>query len=415
MKIIISTGLGRLHLIDSAVSLKHKGMNVKVITGWVPTKGLPDFVIDFLGLLIGRRKLSYGLRRRSDNSLLYTDFVSLWFPEFFNGLLTIFTRLGFISNRYSSAIGWYIFGVSSRKYVRNADILHIRSAAGAGGVIKYAKAHGLVVIVDHSIAHPIELFSQLNKVYSKSEVPVDPNFGLWKFVQEDCNNADVLLVNSNYVKNTFIQKGFPESKIEILNLGVRHDFYDLKKSYKIENNLTILFSGTINRRKGIGLIIEAAYILLGMKVKFKFSLVGQIAESMVPDELISKGFVELIGHVPQDKLKEFFIKSDIYVFPSYCEGSAQSLKEAMASGLPVIATVQSGGPIVNEVNGLLLNEHCPNILAHAILRLYDDEELRIRLGRNAVSEIKNNHTWEKYAEGLIELYHCALDKKHVID
>ena len=51
-KIIISTGQGRLHLFESAASLKKLGMKVKVITGWVPSIRTPDYLLNFLGKII---------------------------------------------------------------------------------------------------------------------------------------------------------------------------------------------------------------------------------------------------------------------------------------------------------------------------------------------------------------------------
>ena len=65
MKSIISTGQGRLHLIQSAIAIKDQGVDVKVITGWVPGKFFSDKLINNMGRLIGRSNLAYGLRKRS--------------------------------------------------------------------------------------------------------------------------------------------------------------------------------------------------------------------------------------------------------------------------------------------------------------------------------------------------------------
>lgn len=412
MKIIISTGLGRLHLIDTASSLKNKDIDIKVITGWVVPKWFPNEIINFLGLFLGRKNLSYGLRRRNNNSLVADNFISIWVSEFFNSFLFVLSSISLIPNNYATALGWYFHGFLTRKYIKNADLLHIRSGAGVAGVIRLAKSRGLVVIVDHSAAHPLEIVSQLKKVYSISEIPVNPNFGLWKYVIDDCNNADILLVNSNYVKSTFIKHGFPDSKIEVLNLGIRSDFHGVKTTYKIGNELVVLFTGNIKKWKGIEVIIEAALILMEKNVRFKFILVGQLSEPIIfPENLVNSGVLELVGHIPQDLLVNFFIKSDIYVFPSYCEGSAQSLKEAMGAGLPVIATFQSGAPIVDGESGIIIEDDSPFELARAIILLMKNEEIRERIGKNAALEIGKNHNWEKYSDNLINLYRREINKK----
>ena len=73
------------------------------------------------------------------------------------------------------------------------------------------------IIVDHSIAHPAFMDKQLRKEYERYGSVF--NLGLdnpfWNGIIEDCKKADIVLVNSQFVKDTFVQNGFEEEKIKI--------------------------------------------------------------------------------------------------------------------------------------------------------------------------------------------------------
>jgi len=70
MQTIISTGQGWLHLIESARAIKNTGTEVQVITGWVPSKKLPDNIINFIGRLAGRSNITCELRKRQPQQLV---------------------------------------------------------------------------------------------------------------------------------------------------------------------------------------------------------------------------------------------------------------------------------------------------------------------------------------------------------
>ena len=404
MKVIISTGPGRLHLIDSAKAIKNTGVKVKVLTGWVPSPYLPDAFLNFIGGFVGRSNLAYGLRKRSPKELSKDELFGNAIAEFILQLLVILSKLRLMAKSQAVLRGWRIYGRSTKKHIRDSDIFHVRSGAGFGAVEK-AKKKGMVVLVDHSAAHPLEIYNQLLKIYKPNAVPVKPGRGLWKLVMDDCVAADYLLVNSDYVKKSFIQHGFKKESIFVIPLGIRKDFFSLKSNYEMKRKFKFLYTGVLNKWKGIDLIIETAELLYAKNISFEFHLIGSISRELtVPGNLVEAGFIKLHGHVPQDKLKSFLKDSDIYVFPSYCEGSSQALKEAMSAGMPVIATEQSGAPIIDGVNGLIIEDDSSASIYEVLIRLIEDESLREMIGLNAASTIKNEHTWDIYGKNVDLLY-----------
>ncbi|MCF8274252.1 MAG: glycosyltransferase [Flavobacteriaceae bacterium] len=412
MKTIISTGQGRLHLIDSARAIKNSGVEVEVITGWVPSQNLPDGFLNFIGRFVGRNNLAYGLRKRRPAELEPNEIKTCVFSEFFIQFLFILSKFKVLKRDNAAVLGWKLFGWQSKRYLKDAQIFHVRSGAGHGSAIKKAKKENMVILADHSAAHPYEIYSQLSKAYNKKNVPFNPETGLWKMVLEDCKNADYILVNSEYVKKTFVKQGFNSNIISVIPLGIRYDFLGLKKDYKTEAKIKLLYTGSVRKWKGVHLIIEAAKELFSQNILFEIHLIGSISNEIeIPEYLVKNKILIFHGHVPQDELKLHLINADMYVFPSYCEGAAQSLKEAMAAGLPVIATEQSGAPINHDENGLIIKDDSSKALTEAILILADDKNLREKLGHNAAKTISENHTWEKYGKDVAKLYATILAKK----
>jgi glycosyltransferase involved in cell wall biosynthesis len=80
------------------------------------------------------------------------------------------------------------------------------------------------------------------------------------------------------------------------------------------------------------------------------------------------------------------------------------VKEAMAAGLPVITTVNSGAPVQHRENGYLIKDDAAEDLADAVIVLSKDEALRSSMGKNAAAIIKKSHTWSNYAKEVKELY-----------
>ena len=369
VKVTIST-LGPLHLIKSAEYLSQI-VDVTVVQGWIPTWwnswGLK------LASKIAKYDLEHTFKKRTPSCLNGKNH-GCFLPEFLN--------------------------VVARK------LNHVRSGSGRGGAIIYAQNKGIKVLVDHSIAHPAYMEKHLRNEFEKNNTPFNLGISnpLWKEIMYDCEEGDRLLVNSDFVKNTFIEYGFDANKIDVVYLGVRSDFFGLKKSYELTGPLKILFTGGFGFRKGAEYSLRAMQKLDELKVDYEYIVVGSNAEAQTLLKQYPIKHLKLIGMVPQDNLKQYLSEADIYLFPSLCEGCASSGMEAMAAGLPVIATVESGLPITNEKNGFVIESKRVDDIVDAILKLRNNQIMRTQLGIAASKLIQNNYTWEKYAANVADIY-----------
>lgn len=406
-KIILST-FGPLHLIKSAEFLS-RHVEILVIQGWIPSwwnKWLLKHISRYIGY-----DLSRTIRKRTPECLNNRN-IGIGFPEFWNCFCRFFIKNQTIRN-IGIAFSMKIYGNMSCRYLKDAKIFHVRSGSGRGGAIEKAHKKGMKVIVDHSIAHPLFMEKQLKKEYDKFKLSfgLSSHTPLWKEVINDCNEADIILVNSHFVKETFVNAGYDENKIRIVYLGVREDFFGLKKNYQIQKKLRILFTGGFGLRKGAEYALKAMQKLDQIGIEYEFIVVGSNSEAKILIDKYPSKHLKLIGMVPQDDLKQYLSTSDIYLFPSLCEGCASSGMEAMAAGLPVIATQESGLPITHLQTGIIIPSKDVDAIVQSILILYNEIKLRENIGKASYYNISNNYTWDKYAEQVKLIYQELLINK----
>lgn len=405
IRVIVST-FGPLHLLKSAEIL-NKYVQVTVIQGWIPS-WWNKWVLSIASNLVGRN-LFKSFKRRTPDCLKGNN-KSIGFAEFYLWACKLFKLQTPLKSSYNAAC---IYGWLSRRHIKNADVLHVRSGSGFCGAIEKARKRGIKVVVDHSIAHPMFMDKQLREEYTRNNVVFDLGMDnpFWTGIIKDCKKGDVVLVNSQFVKDTFVANGFVPEKIKVILLGVREDFFSLKKDYSIKDNvLKILFTGSFGFRKGAEYILKALAELDQEGFKYEFTCVGN---SMSATELIAKYNVKHINRVntvPQEKLKTYLATSDIYLFPSLCEGCASSGMEAMAAGMPVIATNESGLPIEDGVDGIIVRSKNVHDIKNAIKLLASDTHKRETLGIAAANKIATHYTWDRYAQNVFSLYKQLLNK-----
>jgi colanic acid/amylovoran biosynthesis glycosyltransferase len=136
------------------------------------------------------------------------------------------------------------------------------------------------------------------------------------------------------------------------------------------------------------------------------------------DQFALGKFVELTGPKAQPEIVELLAQSNLFVFPAVEDGTGDRdnlptvIIEAMASGLPVVATGLGGiGEIVtHQANGLIVPEGDADALADAIAFLAEHADLRRRYGQNGLAVVKEKFTAETTVKGLIELFHRYFGK-----
>jgi glycosyltransferase involved in cell wall biosynthesis len=185
---------------------------------------------------------------------------------------------------------------------------------------------------------------------------------------------------------------------------------------------TLVYVGWLSPGKGVEYLLKAIRMLLYERRQLRLNVYGGgvLEDSLkaLAQELGIAQSVKFHGWVPNDKIPSILNQSDIFVFPTLREGMPNSLLQAMACGLPVVATNVTSIPeiVVNERNGYLVPPRSPEALAAAIARMLDEPELRSEIGRHNAAAVLSRHSvecaWRKVGEIIVPDLHFPGFQEH---
>jgi glycosyltransferase involved in cell wall biosynthesis len=396
LKVIVATGFGKLHFHETARALAAAGVEINFLTGWVPKN---KAVVELVGKLLGERNLAARMAARQ-LAIPGATVTPIAWAEVAGTLIKLIQRTRILPLDLAYGMEFRVAAWGSRKYLKDADVLLVRSGAGQSGAIRKARSHGLAVVTDHSIAHPAFVHSILRDEFARFGLKAgyNPQADLWKLVLRDCADADLLLVNSDFVKKTFVEQGYPAEKLRVAYLGVREEFFSLKHDYRIDGPVRILFTGNFDIRKGVRLLLEAVRRCRAAGLDVRLHLMGNLgngARCLKPED---EEFFTHTPFAPLEQVAAAFRSSDLFVFPTFAEGSSRSGMEAAAAGLPIITTENCGLPLEHARSVIYVPVNDSEALAEAIGKLSTDEALRISLGTNAMRTVTEHYTWRRYGE-----------------
>jgi glycosyltransferase involved in cell wall biosynthesis len=204
---------------------------------------------------------------------------------------------------------------------------------------------------------------------------------------------------------SMVVKEYPEIRLDIVGL---------QASYPLAENFDL----------GDRELIESVYPFYAYdwisKVKAKLSLAPPDAGTYLAQlkQRLSAEASEKVafrGFVPRPELVDLYYNADVFAFaPIWDEGFGIPPVEAMAAGLPVVATRSGAIPetVKDKKTGFLVGKNDPRALAEGILKLLHDDNLRGKMGRAARGWIHGNFIWDKVAENMYKSYSdlCGINK-----
>jgi colanic acid/amylovoran biosynthesis glycosyltransferase len=214
----------------------------------------------------------------------------------------------------------------------------------------------------------------------------------------------------------YLQTKFPESasKVHRVYNGINLDPF--RPADPSAGSLEMIAIGRLIPKKGFEVLIRACNMLIFRGFRLHCRIVGAGPEHVPLRQLIDQfrleKFVELAGPKAQPEIVELLAQSNLFVFPAVEDGTGDRdnlptvIIEAMASGLPVVATGLGGiGEIVtHKTNGLIVPQKDPDALSDAIAFLAEHADLRKSYGQNGLAVVKEKFTVETTVGGLIELF-----------
>ena len=207
--------------------------------------------------------------------------------------------------------------------------------------------------------------------------------------------ADIVLAPSQFVIEN-AKKLSPNAHYRLVPFGfppVKAKQHPLSRT----SHLKLLFVGNVDERKGVPVILEALSLM--PKLNFELRLVGRLGA--LPRKLFKND--SRISYLGFEDPFDHYNWADIFVFPTWCEGSAKVVYEAMSHGLAVITTKSAGSLIKHNVDGILMECGDAETLMLHLQTLNNSPALVKRLGDQAHFTARNR-PWTKYTEDIIKIY-----------
>lgn len=265
--------------------------------------------------------------------------------------------------------------------------------AGAHAVAFRASAH--IATQDALLREEFEMFGL------RAEPIYEPM--IEREIQEYAT-AHYVQVISSFARRSFLEQGFPADRLILTPVGV--DVAEVSGIGRVKRAgpLRALYLGHVSLRKGVQYLLQAAHALPAGTVEV--SLVGGATADgkLLIDRLARPG--EWKGSVDRARLATIFAEHDVLVLPSIEDGFGAVISEAMAAGLPVIATTNTGGPdtVEDGVTGYIVPPRSSDALAEALVRLADDPALCAEMGRAAAAAMRARRTWQECADVMLQAY-----------
>jgi glycosyltransferase involved in cell wall biosynthesis len=226
----------------------------------------------------------------------------------------------------------------------------------------------------------------------------------------------VLAISESVKKEIIDNYGINSNKIFVYKYKILPMFNpDASRDLKLILNPTgpiVLTIARISPEKGIIYLVEAARIVANKVPDVKFVIKAYSSNNnykgkirnMIYEHNLQRHFT-FLGGSPYSEMPKVMAAADVFVLPSISEGLGLVILEALATGVPVVASRVGGIPdvLIHEYNGLLVKPKDPDVLAEAIMRILSDDKLKKRLIEGGLATIRRmkGHEIEKLLSKLI--------------
>jgi len=302
------------------------------------------------------------------------------------------------------------FGAWAARRAGTCDVLHALAGTGLEAGSRLQAAGGRWVC-DRASTHIRTQQSVLEEEHARwgATAPYFSREGIAR-AEAEYDSADAIVVPSEFVRRSFIERGFSEAKIVKCPFGVDLvQFRPMPRGRESRPRLRVAFLGTASLRKGIGYLLDAMRPLVNAGLAETW-LIGGRHRDAVPVLARHAGEFAAFGPFPRAELSAWLSRCDVLVLPSVEEGLAVVMAQAMACGLPVVATPNTGAEdlFTDGVEGFLVPPHSPEPIRDRILWMLDNRAGVRAMGEAALARVRLVGGWAAYAQRLVTLYRALL-------
>nr|WP_321403131.1 glycosyltransferase [uncultured Desulfobacter sp.] len=217
-----------------------------------------------------------------------------------------------------------------------------------------------------------------------------------------CNTA----VSDSVIQHLTGALKWKPKRMRLIRNGIDVDRFRATRE-GMHDPITILAAGRLSKEKGFDVLIKALHLLAERKRDFRCLIAGDGPEKAALLDLGQRlGLgerIEFLGYVRD--ISQLMKKGDLFVIPSHHEGLPLSLLEAMASGLPVIASAVGGIPaLLMPDKGWVVPPANPEALADAIENAFNNPDTALGMGQRAQADVLNAYDIKQTVRNYEDLY-----------
>ncbi len=287
--------------------------------------------------------------------------------------------------------------------------------------MRESKARGAVAIIERGSAHITEQYRLIDEERKRFGVAPMQRSHWDRLLEEkqlkEYHEADFIMTPSEFARQSFLVRGFDPKRVLKVRYGVNLDLFSPHREKPTSAIPTVLFVGAIGFQKGIPYLLEAARLLRSKGKQFHLKLIGRFEkdfEVWLKASPLRSEISEHIEFVPNHELVPHFHRADVFALPSAQEGLALVIGEAMASGLPVVATENTGASefIENGINGIIIPAGNAEKIETALADLLDNPEKRTSIGEAAANK-SISFGWDTFGEEIESTYNTIIHPSHL--
>lgn len=288
--------------------------------------------------------------------------------------------------------------------------------------IEWAAQRGVPSLVERGSAHILEQDALLREEYESLGVPwpgIDPDIIGMELREYDAGSQ--ISIPSLFVERTFVQRGVAPARLFRNPYGVNLGSFrppERPPDAPSPERLSVVFAGNSSIRKGTHHLLEA--FDRARQKGWMLSIVGTVAPEMRRSLDRAPQGVAVLGHRPQHELASVYAAAHCFVMPSIEEGLAMVQGQALACGLPLIATTNTGGEdllrlcgeqgvrresgVTEYPAGFVVPIRRPDSIAWCLKRLASHPELWRNMRGRALGLANAALSWDHYGSRALSRY-----------
>jgi alpha-maltose-1-phosphate synthase len=283
-------------------------------------------------------------------------------------------------------------------YVYEDAALEAFRAAGAQGVRKVYE----LPIADWRTLHRILAEeSELSPEWSDTLDGLKDSAVKLARKDEEIELADDIVVPSGFARRGLERERRPTAALHTIPYGAPPAVAEAPLARRRNESLRVIYVGQLNQRKGLSYLFNA---VASVSPVAQLTLIGP--KPMRRIAALERALADhtWIPPTPHRETLQLLHEHHVMVFPSLCEGFGLVILEAMAQGLPVITTANTGGPDVIEdgIDGFIVPIRDPEAIAARLVRLHQDDDLRLEMAKAARRKAAH-WGWPRYERSMVDL------------